>query len=525
MILLGGAAWAQMAQLECSSLRDVDRLFHSDEVVERLLERFPEHAEHLALYSQDALAAAGFDLDAPAGAALLEGPRTDLHLGVHPDHAVDDWMRRYGDTRPGEAPMSHRWVEDSLRLTLETNADTSEMVDGFVPRMLAVADDAPGCHFAVGMVADSWPVTDADVTANGLLLQMYRDRLDEFRVALFASAWPPESDSVVPAQPGRRVLYGTWTPQVTARLNVEMGPMLELTVSVLEEMGRPLPRELAMVQESGLELAPGLELAVRVEDGVEFLVGVPLQRPRRARRLLRRLSQSENAAWDGRLVRIEDDGQEIFLGARRNALVVGQIPERVLQALKREGELLVANDWAQDPGLFVGVPGSATRDLGIDSPWLSDAEDIAVHATRSDSVLDLRFRMPHLRAGIPEALTEEIAARLIPEPVPDRAFGGPPPDHPNDVLLEIRKAQLQREVFVSYGGGPRSELDGSSVPWEGIPELGVAARDTPCRYQIDAGPDAWSAVAVCDRDEDGVPAMYVASHTQPPYALTPPEVR
>ena len=94
-----------------------------------------------------------------------------------------------------------------------------------------------------------------------------------------------------------------------------------------------------------------------------------------------------------------------------------------------------------------------------------------------------------------------------------------------DVLLEIRKAQLQREVFVSYGGGPRSELDGSSVPWEGIPELGVAARDTPCRYQIDAGPDSWSAVAVCDQDEDGVPAMYVASHTQPPYALTPPEVR
>lgn len=526
MILLGGAAWAQMAQLECSSIRDVDTLFHSDQVVQQLSERFPEHAEHLALYSQDALEAAGFDLDAPVRAALVEHAQTDLHLGLRPDHALDGWIERYWETRLGQTSMRHRAEGDSVTLTVETDADTSEIVDGFVPRMVGHADDDPGCHFAVGTVLRSWPMMDeASPTESGLLLQMYRHRPDEFRVVVVASELPEQSEGLVPLEAGRRSLYGTWTPQLTARLNVEMEPMLELAVSVMERMGRPAPPELVALQESGVELAPGLEFVASVEEGADFLVGIPLQKPRRARGVLRKLSHLENATRDGRLVRIEREGQEIFIGGRRDVLVVGSTPERVLQSLQREGELLVANDWAEDPGVFIGMEAEASQQLASRVPWFSEEGEFAVHFTSGDSVLDLRFLMPQLRASIPEALTEGVATRLIPEPVPDKAFGGPPPEHPNQVLLEIRKAQLQREVFVGYAGGPRSELDASSVPWSGIPELGVAPRGTPCRYEVDAGPDSWSAVALCDQDEDGVPAMYVTSNTQPPYALTSPEVR
>jgi hypothetical protein len=111
------------------------------------------------------------------------------------------------------------------------------------------------------------------------------------------------------------------------------------------------------------------------------------------------------------------------------------------------------------------------------------------------------------------------------------AYGGPVPEAPEAVLLDIRRGQLayqaENDTSFAYLGGPRAveELSAEAVPWEGIPALGVEAQDSACRYEVDSFGATWTARAICDEDGDGTQAVYIASSSQPPYALTGPDFR
>jgi hypothetical protein len=315
-------------------------------------------------------------------------------------------------------------------------------------------------------------------------------------------------------------------PVASARLNVDPEPLLRLVAS----SGRApsLGEALDKVEGGGIDLAPGAEIGMLSEGVVVIL---PLRRPLRASWALRRMKR--HLRREGRPI-LEAEGlllieEGLFLAARGRSLVLGMQAQAVHAVLEGEGDAWLSPDLASRPGVSVAVDMDRLPALeAMPTVGQQLLGRTRVHADLSETELEVELWIPEV-AGL--VVGWMGPATTPPDPVQVDPVGSPPSTEALSVLMLLRQAEeralLERGQYLPYSGGPREldELDGESVPWPGIPELGVGPMDTACRYEITLGGGGFTARSLCDEDGDGKVSITVVGPGALPARITPPDVR
>lgn len=477
-------------------------------------------------------ASAGVDLDGPVWAvvgdgALLRGAVTlaapERFTAFHADRLLTDARVEGAQWR----------LADGRRLRTKGSTVTLEEpgLAGASPLLVELAGAAAastGCWLAQ---------VDPDLAADppgGYAINSSPDLGVRVRFRRRASeGLSPVPRPAVPPRPpvGRSVER----PEVVVRLNGDLEGALEALAALppgpFARYGAPLLDVLERAREAGLRPAVGAEVALEIAAVPQVVAVLPLERPRNARRVLSRLQASleandELAVSDGELLAVEGPlGLPLFIGAAGRALVVGTSVEGVRDVVEGRGDPWFAGPADQVsalPGL-VGVVNArlgpipvvpAFRLTNDGGGWLVEVPGMSLDAAiQAFTPAQFQFRPP-------EAVTE--ARPLVPDAPSTEGMA---------VLMLIQARQRDRvtrgEAPVGYSGGPRplGELDGQAVPWEGVPELGVPPMQALCRYEIVAAVEDWTAMAWCDEDADGRPAVTMLRPEGRPVRTSPAGVR
>jgi hypothetical protein len=312
-------------------------------------------------------------------------------------------------------------------------------------------------------------------------------------------------------------------------------------------LGRGLPPVVgtagALLENSGLEVLPGVELAMgglfTPTEPYATLV-LPVARPLSRRGLDKRIAQAFSDkgldpvklgdAWS-----LDDVGgmDGWWLGTTRGAVLLSTRAELVQEMTDGAGETWIpaeTADLAGEPGLWgradlrglpFGIPVVATAHLGAPAPG-----EVAL-------IIDAPGLMDAMTDQLP-GLVEDRAGSLggqVGRAPADDPVGNPRSTEALSVLMLIssrEEATLKSGgAYLPYTGGPREveALDGTAVPWEGIPELDLAPMDAACRYEVRVDHEGWLATAWCDQDADGEPAVLLLRPGGTPIRVSPPGAR
>lgn len=359
-----------------------------------------------------------------------------------------------------------------------------------------------------------------------LVEPMESDRIEGL---LFGSAVDSMSAGFVSQSPPEEArLNSTKAPDLYVRMNVDM----HLLADSWQQSSGPQAALGAAVQEledARVRLHPGAETAIWVGGGsVDVLMVIPLKRPRKAERILKKLAKDDlgDLGDDGILV-LEGE-QTLFLAADGNDLVVGTSPSRVFAALEPQGTIWGAATTADQPGMsfqisentWVAAMAASGRGAGS-----SGIPAVDVHIQDEADALSFSFHAPGYTDWVSD-LVESRNPTSAQDPV-----GRPPSTEALSVLMSISSAEDriydERGFYLPYSGGPRdvADLDATTVTWEGIPELSIGAMETACRYEIKLSIEGYAARSICDEDGDGLHAVTVMSPGARPRRVTPGEVR
>ncbi|MBK9364984.1 MAG: hypothetical protein IPN01_01475 [Deltaproteobacteria bacterium] len=374
-----------------------------------------------------------------------------------------------------------------------------------------------------------------------LLYEVRSSQPDEVRLLLTSGAYSPGPLDTFVGSRGRGPALGFGgAPSVAARVNLDPEPVLKMLAGYrVQAAGTALMG----LEQARLDLAPGVELAAFTTDGTPHgVLIVPLERPRRAKKVLRRGLRHlpEDAPFTLRreeeLIRVELSRGVVYAGAKARALYISDDPALLRATLAGEGASWFeqAQDWAEAPGLTARVDLSAAGlpVSDLTPRWLSSAE-LVTQVNATEVGVEVRIRSPglHQLAASPDYPLRRNVAQLVPpapedDPVDDLA--------PTEVLatLELIAQRQQRRLaegggYVPYAGGPR-ELDALTaepVPWDGIPALDVPPMSTPCRFEVTLGAEGFTARSLCDQDGDGALAIWMVGPNGRPRRVSPPEVR
>ncbi|MEY3212933.1 MAG: hypothetical protein RIT28_3414, partial [Pseudomonadota bacterium] len=374
-----------------------------------------------------------------------------------------------------------------------------------------------------------------------LLYEVRSSKPDEVRLLLTSEAYNPGPiDTTLGAGwPGPALGFGG-TPSVAARVNLDPEPVLEMMAGYRVQVAGTA---LVGLEQARLDLAPGVEVAAFTGEGAPHVVLiVPLERPRRGKKVLRRALRHlpEDAPFtlsrEDELVRVEIERGVIYGGAKGRALYVSDDPTLLRQTMAGEGASWFeqALDWSELPGLTARVDlGAAGLPVSDVTPrWLSGAELVGQVSTNEVGV-ELRIRSPglHQLASSPDHPLRRNVAQLLPPAPEDDPVGDPPPTEALATLSLIAYRQqllaADGEAYVPYAGGPRDldALTADSVPWDGIPALGVPPMSTPCRFEVTLGAEGFTARSLCDQDGDGALSIWMVGPDGRPRRVSPPEVR
>ena len=430
--------------------------------------------------------------------------------------------------------------EDTLSVVIQPGIQELPGRPSDVSDRLRHASPGEGCALVMSVddLPRPAPMQLLDVV---LLYEVRSSQPDEVRLFFTSSLYSPGPiDTIVGADgPGPALGFGG-APSIAARINLDPEPALELMAGYRVQVAGVA---LAGLDKARLDLAPGIELAAFTTEGTpHFVAIVPLERPRRGKRVLRRalIHLPDDAPFtlsrEDELIRVETERGAIFASAKRSALYVSDDPALLRATLAGEGASWFeqAPDWAEQPGLTamvdLGAAGLPVSDL---TPrWLSGAELVG-QMNATEVGVELRIRSPglHQLASSPDHPLRRNVGQLMPPAPEDDPVGDPPPTEALATLALIahRQQLLANEgaPYVPYAGGPR-ELDAltaDAVPWDGIPALGVPPMSTPCRFEVTLGAEGFTARSLCDQDGDGALAIWMVGPNGRPRRVSPPEVR
>ena len=409
-----------------------------------------------------------------------------------------------------------------------------------------VDPDLGGCWVAVDPGAFGLDELQ-ELTLGGLMVQANGE--GAYRLLATGVDLPPEVALTVTGETPPRKLRGTGvlTPDVTARLNAEREAALVAVQQVVELAGRGLPPVVgvagSLLEDTPVELLPGVEVALGGLFGAEEIyaaVVLPVARPGGRRRLERSVAtaferQGLAPARLGDAWSLDGVGgmEGWWLGITRGALVLATRAALVQDLVDGMGDPWVAPEaveLAARPGVWLGADlsrlplgVSAVVSAHVGSPGA--AELLAeIHAPGLDQALEDSLR------GLLSDRRE--AGGGLPPLGPDVDPVGDPPSTEALAVLMLISSREEAELaetgaYVAYEGGPREieALDGQSVPWEGIPALGLPAMDTPCRFEVRVDHEGWLASSWCDEDGDGEAAVHLLRPGGTPMTVSPPGVR
>lgn len=552
-LAVGGLAWATPPQdlvshlaLRCSAAEELAPLGWSGELW------FETVIAGLGLDESTAAAAQGFDVSGPIELrrGVARGEVTLwLRLPVADMPRLLQNLERAGYVGEGDA-MQRRagaWritttPEGADALGVVIQPGLRELPRGVidVSEHLSNASPGPGC--ALVMSVDDLPRPAPMQLLNmALLYEVRSTQPDEVRLLLTTSAYNPGPlDAFTGAVgPGPALGFGG-DPSIALRINLDPEPVLESAAGYRVGAANTL---LVGLDQARVDLAPGVEVAAFTSAGEPHMVLIaPLERPRRAKKVLRRALRyaPEEApltlSREEELVRVELDRGVLYVGARRRALYISDDPTLLRATLDGDGASWFerAPDWSEAPGLTAWVDLGA---MGLPlsdrvPPWLRGAELLGQIQTTERGV-ELKIRSPglHQLASSPDHPLRRNVAQLLPPAPEDDPVGDPPSTEALATLALIaHRQQLLAAAgapYVPYAGGPR-ELDALTaepVPWGGIPALDVPPMSTPCRFEVTLGAEGFTARALCDQDGDGALAIWMVGPDGRPRRVSPPEVR
>ena len=460
----------------------------------------------------------------------------DNLLGVGYTAEGESFRRQTGEWRITATP------EDLGSLSVVIQPGLQELPRGpsDVSEHLHQASPGEGC--ALVMSVDDLPrPAPMQLSDMVLLYEVRSSQPDEVRLLLTSEAYNPGPiDTFVGARgPGPPLGFGG-TPSIAARVNLDPEPVLEMMSGYrVQAAGTALMG----LEQARLDLAPGVEVAAFTSEGAPHMVLiVPLERPRRGKKVLRRGLKHlpEEAPFtlsrEDELVRVELTRGVIYASAKGRALYISDDPTLLRATLAGEGASWFeqARDWAEEPGLTARIDLSAAGlpVSDLTPRWLSSAE-LVTQVSATDVGVELRIRSPglHQLAASPDYPLRRNVAQLVPPAPEDDPVGDPPPTEALATLALIAHRQqllfAEGGAYVPYAGGPRDldALSAESVPWEGIPALNVPPMSTPCRFEVTLGAEGFTARSLCDQDGDGALAIWMVGPNGRPRRVSPPEVR
>ncbi|MCP4804880.1 MAG: hypothetical protein GY884_05990 [Proteobacteria bacterium] len=445
------------------------------------------------------------------------------------------------------APVTYAIVGADGDRSLSVGLSEPDVFEAFLPRLFPGAIESDGVYrLADGRVARveladdrAWIVVSGrargGLPTDELDVRFLAERVPEDRCAFVrtdralgvAFGTTDSVDLILPPPPilpiehfetGPPQLRTRTKPLLVARANLDV----EALLSVDAPAGTPGGGQMlgAMLSASGVDVEPGLEVAVWMSEQVVLLA--PVGSARIARRLVRRAARADEAVGvaDG-VLQLETEVGPIWLTAVGAGLVLSNDATLARDARDPTAPLALAEHPSPSaPGLV----GSVDPPPGM-------LEAMGVMAL--DQAFDFQIGVPtdFAEARVHAVGVGVAAADAFWPDAPADPIGSPPSTEALSVLMTIATAEethrAETDLYLPYAGGPREldALDGEAVPWAGIPGLGVGPMATTCRYEVQLTGDGYSARSICDEDGDGRHAITVMGPGGRPSRVTPEEVR
>jgi len=496
----------------------------------------PRGADVLDLFgNRDELAGIGaeqLDPEAPVRLALIPGPG-GLAM-VYRSGQLDGGAWLAGEEarlrQQGWVKRQGRWESPTGQLaTYEVEDGTSEvrmwlpMAGPEATGSIGIGDldrvQTEGCFFGVGMRMPD----GSDIVS--LVEPRGEDRITG---RVYGSAVQAAGTSFIALEPSTEArLHTTDAPDLYLRANLDIDAIAE-SWATGQGPTAALGQGITDLEDAGVRLSPGAEVAIWMHPmAPEVLAVVPLKRPRKASRVLKRLDRAgEGVLADDGVLAIQGN-QTLFLLADGRDLLVSTNPTTLFALRDGEGELLGPH--TADAGLHVHFSetawAAALAASGRTDESLEGMPAFDLHLQNVDDALAFDIRAPGYRDWA-DRFIDARSPTATADPV-----GHPPSTEALSVLMSISTAQEKaledRGRYLPYTGGPRAvtELDADAVAWEGIPELGIGSMDTACRYEVALTFDGYTARSICDEDGDGLHAVTVMTPGGRPLRVTPAEVR
>lgn len=525
----------------CASIQDINQLF-------------PASASNATTFSgllnDPQLAASGVDVNGPLMLALGSDNRQS-HVGLQVPLSDAEAFAASPLLEEAKSAGIHWAISDDVALMFASNvrerdSDTLKARLG-VGRMLGGLDPAaPGCTVAMDLSAQPQMLNNPMLTDLGLSIRIDAENPDHIVLRAYGLHLP---DIAAQALSGERprggpIGGGSWSPMLVARLNIDLNAILEAAAEgdaggappMLQGMAKP-------VWDEGVRFSPGAEIALSLTgpEDMQLVAAIPLKRPRRGAKLLRKLTRAMDSdgssyGWDGELLRLDAGDKTVWLGSRGRYIFVGLNPDVLREAVQGGGApwiMATFGDMAQQPGLFVqtdysneSVRAMLERDL---PEQLQQAAILAYVPEAGQLEIDI------VAIGMGEAMQAAMLNRMSGEDEPE-SVPVKPPEPPGSsesaavlslIASRENEAKVRTGSFVPYAGGPRSieALDATAQRWEGIPALGIEPMDTACRYEVSLGPNSFTARGICDEDDDGALSIRVVGASGVPERVTPEDVR
>ena len=194
-----------------------------------------------------------------------------------------------GESGPRGRAAFDLQVDEVDRLALSSDVDLAEV---FANR--GARDEESDCLVAMGLPAV--PVS-GEVIANLALIVERLPEVDSYRLEVLGLGIPEELHALFEgSEPSflerrRRSTGGVgyWYPSIALRMNMDPEPLLLAVSGSDPQLGELLQPLLAQLAAAGIDLGVGVEVAADLQKGT-VLARVPLDRPRFARRLPKRLA-------------------------------------------------------------------------------------------------------------------------------------------------------------------------------------------------------------------------------------------